>query len=99
VQPVDPKQWKTIYANEKGFPVVMVRKYGKGIMVSDTAWLYNAAINQAEPHTEIMRRLVEYISKSKPVDPVKGGGGWQFSDGYRWEAGQEHQRRFANPSQ
>ena len=85
LQPLDPKQWKTIYANEKGFPVVMVRKYGKGIIVSDTARLYDAAINQVEPHAEIMRRLVGYISKSKQVDPVKGGGGWQFSDGYRWD--------------
>lgn len=85
IQPMEPLQWKTIYANEKGLPVVMVRKYGKGIIVSDVTGLYGAAIGQKEPQTEVMRRLIEYVGGNKKVEPIKGGGGWQFSDGYRWE--------------
>lgn len=83
--PTDPLQWKTIYVNGKGTPAVMVRKYGRGLIVCDTAGLYGAAISQKEPHVEAMRRLIEYISGNKKVEPVRGGGGWQFSDGYRWE--------------
>ncbi len=85
IKPVDPQQWITVYACEQGHPAVMARRYGKGVIVSDTAGLYGAAIGEQAPQVAVMRKLIEYVSKNKSVAPLKGGGGWQFSDGYRWE--------------
>ena len=85
VEPLRPKEWVTVYATDAGDPVVMARKYGKGIILSDTAAIYRKAISEKDPYVEIARKLIEYMSRRKTVEPLKGGGGWQFSDGYRWE--------------
>lgn len=83
--PIEPEAWQTLYANENGEPIVIFRKYGKGFIASDSAGLYKAAIGKREPQRSIMQRLIQLISMNKTVEPVRGGGGWQFSDGYRWD--------------
>ncbi len=85
VQPMEPEDWRTVYADETGAPAVMVRRHGRGVIIADTVGLYAAAIAEKEPHVEVMRRLIEFMAAGKRVAPMKGGGGWQFSDGYRWE--------------
>jgi len=85
IQPSSPKGWETVYALSDGSPVVLVRRYGKGMIVADTTGLYHAAIGKTKPGLAAMRKLIEHMSSGKQVAAVKGGGGWQFSDGYRWE--------------
>lgn len=85
VKPVDEDVWQPIYCTGEGQPVVVTRRYGKGIIVADTSGIYHAANGENEPGRAAMRKLIEYMSQGKKVSPGKGGGGWQFSDGYRWD--------------
>ena len=78
-------KWEIVYQTGDGSPVVMLRPYGRGMIVADMSGLYHAAIGQQKPGLGAMRRLIEHMSTGKQVAAVKGGGGWQFSDGYRWE--------------
>ena len=85
IQPSNKPGWETIYQLSDGSPVVMARQYGKGMIIADTTGLYHAAIGEKEPSRAAMRKLIEYMSTGKQVAAIKGGGGWQFSDGYRWD--------------
>ena len=82
---MDPSRWETVYALGDGAPAVLARRYGRGSILVDMAGLYQAAIGKGESAITATRRLVEYMSRDKQVAALQGGGGWQFSDGYRWE--------------
>jgi hypothetical protein len=85
VRPVAPQEWRSVYASETGVPAVLVRRHGQGVIFADMAGIYAAAIGEKQPQVDVMRRLIDAMAGGKRVEPVKGGGGWQFSDGYRWE--------------
>jgi len=85
IQPSNKPGWETVYALSDGSPVVMARQYGRGVIIADTTGLYHAALGEKEPGRAAMRKLIEYMSRGKQVAAIKGGGGWQFSDGYRWD--------------
>ncbi len=84
VRAIDPTAWQTVYQLGDE-PVVIARKYGHGMIVADLTGLYHAANGKKEPCVAAMRKLIETMSAGKNVEALKGGGGWQFSNGYRWD--------------
>jgi len=85
VRPVDASAWETVYATKAGDPVVVARTFGHGVIVADLTGLYHSANAKKEPSVAAMRHLIDYMSAGKQVAAMRGGGGWQFSEGYRWE--------------
>ena len=83
--PQNGSKWKTVYSKKGVGPVVIERKIGKGTVIADMSGIYYGANSQSEPHIKAMTKMIKYIARTKKVTPVKGGGGWQFSDGYRWD--------------
>ena len=85
LSPIHPQNWSKLYLTENGTSVMLSRKYGKGFIICDATGLYRVAISKKQPESKILKKLVMYISQNKKVASVTGGGGWQFSEGYRWE--------------
>ena len=85
IQPAAAGAWKPVYKLGEDVPVMFARNYGKGVIVADMTGLYHAAIGKKETAIPAMRKVLEHMSAGKKVAAVKGGGGWQFSEGYRWE--------------
>jgi hypothetical protein len=84
IVPVDTDKWETVYQLD-GEPVVLARQYGQGTVIVDLTGQYYASNGQKEPSVAVMRKMIEAMSADKKVDALKGGGGWQFSEGYRWD--------------
>lgn len=77
--------WEHIYETDSAVPAVICRDCGKGQIIIDTQGIYDKSIRQKEPFVKAMRQMIEYLATTKQVDKIASGGGWQFSDGYRWD--------------
>ena len=77
--------WQTIYRESDGKPVIFARRIGKGVVFVDLVGVYYMADGQKEPGLTIMNKFLKYMAAGKTVPPIRGGGGWQGSDGYRWD--------------
>lgn len=82
---LDPAEWETVFTKGNLVPIVLSRKYGKGIIIADMSGIYYGANEESKPHIQAMKKIIDYMSRGKSVSSIKGGGGWQFSDGYRWD--------------
>jgi hypothetical protein len=83
--PEEKEVWTPVYVSETGEPVIIARSFGKGRIIADSSGVYHRTIGLNESAVTVTRKLIEWMSANKKVEPIPSGGGWQFSDGYRWD--------------
>ncbi len=77
--------WEHIYESDSAVAATIYRSCGKGQIIIDTLAIYDNAIGQKESYAKAMRKMIEYLATTKHVEKIASGGGWQFSEGYRWD--------------